>query len=81
MSVYQHAGCDYLLWTDHLALSIPAGYRDRAGDGLSLPHHLDLADMERHGTGHISHSYFIMSFSDQTENKVVQKKKEKQNVV
>lgn len=34
MSVYQHAGCDYLLWEDHLALSIPAGYRSQETDCL-----------------------------------------------
>lgn len=34
MSVYQHAGCDYLLWADHLALSVPAGYHSQETDCL-----------------------------------------------
>lgn len=66
-------------------MSVPSGPQHPSwvplpGDGLSLPRHLDLADMEHQGTDHISHSYFIMSFSDRTQSKI-KKRERKKNIV
>lgn len=55
--------CERTIWPS--ASQLGAAIRRR----IVIPRHLDLADMELRDTDHISHSYFIMSFSDQTKTK------------